>query len=160
MLALLMTDIVGSTPRVVAMGDDRWRTVLEGYRAAVRHDLSRFGGREIDTAGDGFFATFGRPTAAVECALALRDSLQTLDLESRFGLHAGECELRGERVSGLSVIVTARIMATAKANEVVTSSALRELVRTKFAFSDRGSEALKGIPGEWKLSMISEPLRA
>jgi class 3 adenylate cyclase len=160
MLALLMTDIVGSTERVVQLGDDRWRSVLEGYRAAVRHDLSRFGGQEIDTAGDGFFATFGRPTAAVECALALRDSLRKLDLDSRFGLHAGECELRGERVSGLSVIVTARIMAKAKANELVTSSALRELVRSEFTFSDRGSEPLKGIPGEWNLSMIGAPLRA
>jgi len=160
MLTLLMTDIVGSTERVVQLGDDRWRSVLEGYRAAVRHDLSRFGGQEIDTAGDGFFATFGRPTAAVECALALRDSLRKLDLDSRFGLHAGECELRGERVSGLSVIVAARIMATARANELVTSYALRELVRSEFTFSDRGSEPLKGIPGEWNLSMIGAPLRA
>ncbi|MDP9276492.1 MAG: adenylate/guanylate cyclase domain-containing protein [Chloroflexota bacterium] len=94
LLTLLFTDIVGSTERVVALGDERWRTLLEAYRAAVRRELARFGGREIDTAGDGFFATFERPTQAVRSAVALRDSLQALGLDSRVGLHMGECELR------------------------------------------------------------------
>ena len=157
LLTLLFTDIVGSTERVVALGDERWRTVLEAYRAAVRRELARFGGQEIDTAGDGFFATFERPTQAVRCAVALRDSLQALGLDSRVGLHMGECELRGERVSGLNVIVAARIMATAKANEIVVSDALRELLAGgDFGFRDRGIELLKGVPGEWRLSMVGE----
>ena len=155
LLTLLFTDIVGSTERVVALGDERWRTVLEAYRAAVRRELARFGGREIDTAGDGFFATFERPTQAVRCAVALRDSLQALGLDSRVGLHMGECELRGERVSGLNVVVAARIMATAKANEIVVSEALRELVAGgDFGFRDRGIESLKGVPGEWRLQLV------
>lgn len=89
LLTLLFTDIVGSTERIVALGDERWRTVLEAYRAAVRRELTRFGGREIDTAGDGFFATFERPAQAVRCAGALRDSLRDLGLDSRVGLHTG-----------------------------------------------------------------------
>ena len=155
-LTLLFTDIVGSTERIVALGDERWRAVLESYRAAVRQELVRFGGHEVDTAGDGFFATFERPTRAVRCAVALRDALQALDLDSRVGLHVGECELRGERVSGLNVIVAARIMATAKANEIVVSDALRKLLAGEFGFRDRGIESLKGVPGEWRLSMVSE----
>ena len=157
LLTLLFTDIVGSTERVVALGDERWRTVLEAYRAAVRRELSRFGGREIDTAGDGFFATFERPAQAVRCAVALRDSLRALGLDSRVGLHVGECELRGERVSGLNVIVAARIMATAKANEIVVSSELRDvLAGPDFGFRDKGTESLKGVPGQWRLSMVAE----
>jgi len=157
LLTLLFTDIVGSTERIVALGDERWRTVLEAYRAAVRRELTRFGGREIDTAGDGFFATFERPAQAVRCAWALRDSLRDLGLDSRVGLHTGECELRGERVSGLSVVVAARIMATAKANEIIVSSALRDLlVGTDFDFRDRGVESLKGVPGEWGLNLVAD----
>jgi len=157
LLALLMTDIVGSTERVVALGDERWSALLDTYRAAVRHELARFGGHEVDTAGDGFFATFDHAAQAVRCALALRKSLRALGLDSRVGLHAGECELRGERVSGLNVVVTARIMATAGANEIVTSSALRDLVSSVgFRFHDGRVEALKGVPGEWPLSLLSE----
>jgi class 3 adenylate cyclase len=161
LLTLLFTDIVGSTERIVALGDERWRAVLESYRAAVRRELARFGGREVDTAGDGFFATFERPTQAVRCAIALRDSLRDLGLGSRVGLHTGECELRGERVSGLSVVVAARIMAAAKANEIITSSALRDVLDgSRFRFRDRGTESLKGVPGEWRLSFIDEGLAA
>jgi class 3 adenylate cyclase len=159
LLTLLFTDIVGSTERVVALGDERWRTVLEAYRAAVRRDLARFGGREIDTAGDGFFATFERPTQGVRCAVALRDALHALGLESRVGLHIGECELRGEKVSGINVIVAARIMATAGANEIVVSRELRDLLAsTDFGFRDRGIESLKGVPGEWPLSSVEAGL--
>ena len=156
LLALLFTDIVGSTERIVALGDERWRTVLENYRATVRRELARFGGREIDTAGDGFFATFERPSQAVRCAVALRDSLHALDLDSRLGLHVGECEMRGERVSGLNVVVAARIMATAKANEIAVSSELRDLAAADFAFRDKGTESLKGVPGQWRLSMVAD----
>ncbi len=157
LLTLLFTDIVGSTERAVALGDDRWRTLLDTYRAAVRRELARFGGREIDTAGDGFFATFERPPQAVACAIPLRGVLHGLGLDSRIGLHAGECELRGERVSGLNVIVAARIMATARANEIVVSDELRNLLAgADFGFRDHGVESLKGVPGEWRLSTVGD----
>jgi class 3 adenylate cyclase len=155
LLTLLFTDIVGSTERVVSLGDERWRTVLEAYRAAVRNELARFGGREVDTAGDGFFATFERPAQAVRCAVALRDALHALGLDSRVGLHMGECELRGERVSGLNVIVAARIMATARANEIIVSNELRDMAATEFAFREKGIQSLKGVPGAWRLSVVA-----
>ena len=154
-LTLLFTDIVGSTERVVALGDERWASVLATYRSSVRRELARFGGREVDTAGDGFFATFDRPTDAVRCAVALREALRGLRLDSRIGLHVGECELRGERVSGLNVVVAARIMATAKANEIVVSNELRDLLADAgWDFRERGVESLKGVPGEWRLSSV------
>ena len=156
-LTLLFTDIVGSTERIVAIGDERWNALLEAYRAAVRRELARFGGREIDTAGDGFFAAFERPAQAVRCAAALRNSLRELGLDSRIGLHTGECELRGERVSGLNVHVAARIMAAAKANEIVASSALRDLVDgAGFRFREGRVESLKGVPGEWRLNLVDD----
>jgi class 3 adenylate cyclase len=158
-LTLLFTDIVGSTERIVALGDDRWRSVLDAYRAAVRRELTRFGGREVDTAGDGFFATFERPTQAVRCAGALRESLHDIGLDSRIGLHTGECEMRGERVSGLNVVVAARIMATARANEIVASSAVCELVGgSGFRCRDGRVESLKGVPGEWRLHFVDAPV--
>jgi class 3 adenylate cyclase len=154
-LTLLFTDIVNSTSRVVELGDERWRKLLETYRATVRHELARFGGREIDTAGDGFFATFDRPLHGLHCAVALRGSLHALGLDSRIGLHAGECELRGERVSGMNVVVAARVMASAGANEVVVSDAVRELaVGSDFRFHERGMQTLKGVPGEWRLQSL------
>ena len=152
LLTLLFTDIVNSTSRAVELGDERWRKLLEAYRATVRHELARFGGREIDTAGDGFFASFDRPLQGLHCAVALRAALHALGLDSRVGLHVGECELRGERVSGVNVIVAARVMATAGANEVVVSNAMRELAAgSEFRFHERGVQTLKGVPGEWRL---------
>ena len=155
LLTLLFTDIANSTPRVVEMGDERWRRLLEAYRATVRHELARFGGREMDSAGDGFFATFDRTLQGLRCAVVLRDSLRDLGLDSRIGLHAGECELRGEKVSGVNVVVAARVMAVAAANEIVVSDAVREFVaRSGFRFTDRGIHALKGVPGEWQLQLV------
>ncbi len=152
---LLFTDIVGSTTRVVELGDDRWRKLLEAYRANVRHELARFGGREMDTAGDGFFATFDRTLQGLRCAVTLRESLRALGLDSRIGLHAGECELRGERVSGVNVVVAARVMAVAGANEIVASDAVRELAAgSDFRFTERGTHTLKGVPGEWRLQLV------
>ena len=154
-LTLLFTDIVNSTPRAVELGDERWRKLLEAYRSTVRHELARFGGREVDTAGDGFFATFDRPPHGLQCALALRASLHALGLDSRIGLHVGECELRGERVTGVNVIVAARVMASAGANEVVVSDALHQLASgSDFRFHERGTQTLKGVPGEWRLHLL------
>ncbi|MBK5299507.1 MAG: hypothetical protein JJE40_20355, partial [Vicinamibacteria bacterium] len=124
-LALLFTDIVGSTEKIVAVGDEPWRQLLGRYRGAMRGELSRFGGHEVNTAGDSFFATFGTPSAAVDCAQAMRAAAHGLTLETRTGVHYGECELRGEQVSGLEVHAAARVMAEAGSGEIVVSAALR-----------------------------------
>src|SRR5439155_11640218 len=100
LLALLFTDIVGSTEAIVELGDEQWRSLLARYRAAVRQELSHHSGREVNTAGDAFFATFERPAAALQCAWATREAVRRLGLETRTGLHLGECEMRGEEVTG------------------------------------------------------------
>jgi class 3 adenylate cyclase len=154
-LTLLFTDIVGSTRMAADVGDDRWRDLLGRYRAAVRRELARFGGREIDTAGDGFFATFDRPAAALRCAWAMRDAVLALGPETRAGLHIGQCEMRGEKVSGLVVNTAARVMAAAADGEILVSSALSEaLVGMGVGLADRGVHELKGVPGEWHLYRV------
>lgn len=154
-LTFLFTDIVGSTSRVIELGDDRWRRMLDLYRATVRHDLARFGGREVDTAGDGFFATFDRPVPALRCAVRLRRSLHRIGLDSRMGVHTGECELRGERVSGVNVIVAARLMALARANQIVVSAEVRGLAEgSDLEFTEHGTEQLKGVPGDWRVQLL------
>jgi class 3 adenylate cyclase len=151
-LTLFFTDICDSTVRAVAMGDERWRETLTAYRATVRRGLRRFKGSEMDTAGDGFFAVFDRPGDALGSAQWLRDRLHELDLDSRFGLHAGECELRGEKVSGVAVIAAARVMATAGPNEIVISQVVHEtLGNADGPFHDLGNLTLKGLPGTWHL---------
>jgi class 3 adenylate cyclase len=152
MLTLFFTDICDSTVRAVAMGDERWRETLTAYRATVRRGLRRFKGSEMDTAGDGFFAVFDRPGEALASAQWIRDRLHELSLDSRFGLHAGECELRGEKVSGVAVIAAARVMATAGPNEIVISRVVHEsLGHPDGAFRDLGEQSLKGLPGTWRL---------
>jgi class 3 adenylate cyclase len=154
-LALLFTDIVGSTLTAAEIGDERWRDLLGRYRAAVRRELNRFGGREIDTAGDGFFATFDRPAAAVRCAWAMHAPLRDLGLEMRTGIHVGECEMRGEKVSGLAVHTAARVMAAAGAGEILVSDAVSErLVGLDLRLTDHGVHELKGLPGEWHMYRI------
>ncbi|MEA2667468.1 MAG: hypothetical protein QOJ33_402 [Chloroflexota bacterium] len=152
LLTLFFTDICDSTVRAVAMGDERWREALTTYRATVRRGLRRFKGSEMDTAGDGFFAVFDRPGEALSSAQWIRDRLHELDLDSRFGLHAGECELRGEKVSGVAVIAAARVMATAGPNEIVISQVVHEtLGNPDGAFHELGDKVLKGLPGTWRL---------
>jgi class 3 adenylate cyclase len=154
-LTLLFIDIVGSTRVAAEMGDERWRSLLQRYRAAVRRELSRAGGREIDTAGDGFFATFDRPAAALRCAWAIRDAVRSLGLQTRTGVHIGECEMRGEKVSGLAVHTAARVMAAAGDDEIVVSSALREVAGShEVRLADHGVHELKGVPGEWRLFRV------
>jgi class 3 adenylate cyclase len=151
-LTLFFTDICESTARAVALGDARWRDTLSKYRATVRRALKRFKGSEMDTAGDGFFAVFDRPSDALSSAEWLRDQLHELDLDSRFGLHAGECEVRGEKVSGAAVITAARVMATAGPNEIVVSAAVHDaLGHLGKPFGDLGDHPLKGLPGRWRL---------
>jgi pimeloyl-ACP methyl ester carboxylesterase len=149
---VLFTDIVGSTARAAAMGDRRWRGVLEQHHAVVRRELGRFRGREIDTTGDGFLATFDGPARGVRCARAVSDGVRALGLEVRAGLHTGEVELLGDRVSGLAVHIGARVAAVASAGEVLVSSTVKDLVAgSGLRFQDRGVQILKGVPGEWHL---------
>jgi class 3 adenylate cyclase len=152
---LLFTDIVGSTARASELGDARWRDLLQQHHELVRHQLVRFRGRELDTAGDGFFASFDGPARAVRCACAITDRVRELGLEIRAGLHTGECELIDNKVGGLAVHVGARVVAAAGPGEVLVSSTVRDLVAgSGLEFEQRGMHELKGIPGEWSLFAV------
>ena len=154
-LALLFTDIVGSTRIAAEIGDQRWRQLADRYRTAVRRELARFAGREMDTAGDGFFVTFERPAAALACAWAIRGGVRALGIETRIGVHVGECEMRGEKVSGLAVHTAARVMSAAADGEILVSGSLREAVTgLNVELADRGLHDLKGIPGAWRLYQV------
>jgi class 3 adenylate cyclase len=152
MLTLLFTDIVGSTATLVELGDARWRGVLGQYLDAVRQELARYRGHEVNTAGDAFFATFERPLDGLRCAWAIRSAVRGLGLETRTGLHQGECEMRGEQPSGLAVHTAARVMAAAGEGEILVSAAMRDaLTQADLALVDRGRHELRGVPGEWQL---------
>jgi class 3 adenylate cyclase len=156
-LTLLFTDIVGSTQAIVDLGDERWRELLDRYRVAVRRELTRFRGREVNTAGDAFFATFDRPTAAVQCARAIGAAVNALGLKVRTGLHVGDVEMRGEQVSGLAVHAAARVMAEAGEDQILVSSDLAEILGGGVPLRDAGRHALKGVPGEWQLFAVHSP---
>jgi pimeloyl-ACP methyl ester carboxylesterase len=152
---VLFTDIVGSTEKAVELGDRRWRELLAEHDAAVRRELERFRGSEVDTAGDGFLATFDGPARAVRCAIAIGEAVRPLGLDVRAGVHTGECELDGEKVRGIAVHTGARVAALAGAGEVLVSSTVRDLVAgSGLEFEDRGAHELKGVPGEWNLYAV------
>jgi pimeloyl-ACP methyl ester carboxylesterase len=153
---VLFTDIVGSTQRAAELGDRRWGDVLEQHHAVVRRELERFRGREVDTAGDGFFATFDGPARAVRAAVAIRDALRGFGVEVRAGLHTGEVQVADEKVRGIAVHTGARIAGAASGGEVLVSSTVKDLVAgSGIEFEDRGAQELKGVPGEWRLYAVS-----
>ena len=153
---VLFTDIVDSTRRAAEMGDRDWRALLDAHDAVVRSQLTRFRGREVNTAGDGFLAMFDGPQRAIRCAMAIRDAVQSLGIEVRAGLHTGECEVRGDDIGGIGVHIGARVSALAGANDVLVSSTLRDLViGSGLEFAERGSYELKGVPGEWRLFAVA-----
>jgi class 3 adenylate cyclase len=155
---LLFTDIVGSTTRAAELGDRRWRDLLDQHHAAVRAELARFGGREVATTGDGFFATFDSPTQAVRCALAASERVGSLGMTIRAGVHTGEVEVRGQDLGGLAVHIGARVAASAGPGELVVSSTVRDLLAgSDLAFEDRGDHELKGVPGTWRLFAVRPP---
>jgi pimeloyl-ACP methyl ester carboxylesterase len=155
---VMFTDIVGSTERTVELGDRAWRGVLEYHHALVRDELARFRGREVDTAGDGFFATFDGPARAIRCACAISKSVHHLGIDIRVGLHTGECEVIGEKVGGIAVHIGARVAGLAEAAEVLVSSTVKDLVAgSGIDFQSRGAHTLKGIPGEWHLFAVRQP---
>lgn len=154
---VLFTDIVGSTQRASELGDRGWAELLAAHHAAVRRELERFRGREIDTTGDGFLAMFDGPARAVRCAVAIRDAVRPLGLEIRAGLHTGEVELADGDVAGMAVHIGQRVMAEAGPGVVLVSSTVRDLVGgSGLAFSDEGPRALKGVPEEWRLFRVLE----
>ena len=149
---VLFADIVSSTERAAALGDHAWRALLAAFHAKVREVLGVFRGREIDTAGDGFLASFDGPARAVRCAAAIRNAVRSLALDVRCGLHTGECELVGEDIAGIAVHIGARVAALAAPGEVLVSQTVRDLVAgSGLIFEGRGTHALKGVPGEWNL---------
>jgi pimeloyl-ACP methyl ester carboxylesterase len=153
---VLFTDIVSSSERAASLGDRAWRELLERHHALVRRQLVRYRGKEVDTAGDGFFASFDGPARAIRCACAIADSLRELGLDVRAGLHTGECELVEGKVAGIAVHTGARVASHAKPGEVLVSSTVKDLVAgSGLAFEDRGVHELKGIPGEWRLFAVS-----
>jgi pimeloyl-ACP methyl ester carboxylesterase len=149
---VLFTDIVDSTTRMAQLGDSGWRDLLERHHAIVRTELVRARGTEVDTAGDGFFASFDGPARAIRCAKSIVDGVRELGVDVRSGLHTGECEVVDGKVSGIAVHTGARVAAHAAPGEVLVSSTVKDLVAgSGLEFEDRGVHELKGIPGEWRL---------
>jgi class 3 adenylate cyclase len=152
---VLFTDIVDSTARAIELGDAQWRGLVEAHHALVRRQLARFRGKELDTAGDGFFAAFDGPARAIRCACAISEGVREVGLEVRAGLHAGECELVDGKMAGVAVHIGARVAGQAGPGEVVVSSTVKDLVAgSGIAFTDRGDAELKGIPGAWRLFAV------
>jgi ABC-type oligopeptide transport system substrate-binding subunit/class 3 adenylate cyclase len=153
--AVLFTDIVNSTAIAEELGDRRWKTLVDRHNAIMRRELKRFGGRELDTSGDGFFASFREPTRAIACACAAADAVRELGIEIRSGIHFGECEPIGRKLGGISVVVGARIMALGGAGDVLVSSTAAELARgAGFRVEDRGTHVLKGVEEEWRVAAV------
>ena len=149
---VLFTDIVGSTERAAVLGDRSWRELLERHHASVRRELERFRGVEVDTAGDGFMASFDGPARAIRCAQAIHEGIAGLDLNLRAGVHTGECERIGGKLSGIAVHIAARVAATAGPGEVLVSQTVKDLVAgSGIEFDDRGVHELKGVPDAWRL---------
>ena len=152
LVTLLFTDLIGSTERAVALGDRRWQGLLERHHGTVRALLDRFGGCEVDTAGDGFLATFSTASHAVGCGFELTRSLSWLGLDARVGVHTGEVEHFGPKYSGLAVHVAARVVRLAGPREVLVTETVKGVVAgAGLRFTSRGSHSLKGLPGVWPL---------
>jgi class 3 adenylate cyclase len=153
---LLFTDIVGSTERAASLGDRAWRSLLDAHDRVVRDQLRRFRGKEINTTGDGFVASFDGPARAIRCGQAIIGATTKLGIELRIGLHTGECEVRGDDLGGLAVHIAARIGSLAQPGKVLVSSTVKDLVAgSGIEFGDRQEQELKGVPGTWTLFAVS-----
>jgi class 3 adenylate cyclase len=156
--SVLFTDIVGSTEKASQLGDAGWKELLARHHGAVRVELERYRGREVETAGDGFLATFDGPARAVRCARAIADAVRPLGLEIRAGVHTGEIELDGEGVRGIAVHIGARVGALAGPGEVLVSQTVKDLVAgSGLVFEDAGEHELKGVPDRWRLYRVVSP---
>ena len=157
---VLFTDIVGSTEQAAQVGDRRWRELLLAYHEVSRRELEAFGGKEIDLAGDGIFATFDGPARGVRCAWAMVSVVRRLRIEIRAGLHTGECELLGDKLGGIAVHIGARIAALSGPGEVLVSSTVKDLVAgSGIHFVDRGTHRLKGVPDRWRVFAVNLGLK-
>jgi class 3 adenylate cyclase len=153
---ILFTDIVGSTRKAFDLGDRRWRELLERHHAAIRLQLARYRGTELDTAGDGFFASFDGPARAIHCASAICSAVRELGIEVRAGLHSGECELIDRKIGGAAVHIGSRVAAQAAGGEVLVSQTVKDLVAgSGIEFEDRGPTELRDVPGEWRLYALT-----
>jgi class 3 adenylate cyclase len=153
---VLFTDIVGSTQRLAALGDNQWRGILDKHHAVIRKNLDRFQGEEVNTIGDGFFASFDGPARALRCACAIRDEVRTLGIDIRAGLHTGEVERLDGDLAGMAVHIGSRVAAAASAREVLVSRTVKDLVTgSGIVFEDRGECHLKGVPGTWQLYAVN-----
>jgi YVTN family beta-propeller protein len=158
---LLFTDIVGSTELAAELGDRGWRSLIQRHHSVVRRLLREYDGHVVDTAGDGFFATFEQPARAVRCACAVVDALGRLGITIRAGVHAGEVEQMGERVGGIAVHLASRVAGAAQGGEVFVSGTVRDMLAgSDLEFLDRGEHRLKGVPGEWRLYAVKLPSAA
>jgi class 3 adenylate cyclase len=152
---VLFTDIVGSTEQATSLGDRRWRDLLDHHYDEVRSEVSRFGGREVRTLGDGFLGTFDGPARAIRCGCAISEAARKLGIATRIGLHTGEVELLGGDIAGLAVHIGARVVAEARPGEVLVSGTVKDLVvGSGLGFTDRGEHHLKGVPGTWHLYAV------
>ncbi|MDM0071226.1 adenylate/guanylate cyclase domain-containing protein [Variovorax sp. J31P207] len=155
--SILFVDIVGSTEKAARLGDAGWHGLLDRFYSVARRQLERFRGHEVDSAGDGLFASFDGPARAVRCAAAIGSGVRLLGLEVRAGVHAGECEVIGTKIGGIAVHIGARVASHASPNEVLVSSTVKDLVAgSGMAFQDRGVHSLKGVPGQWHLYAATE----
>jgi len=156
LVTILFTDMVTSTELAASLGDRRWRDLLEQHHTIVRRELTRFDGHEVDTAGDGFFATFDGPARAIRCAQAIVAAAGSLGMDLRAGLHTGEVEVLGDKVAGIAVNIGARVAAQASPGEILVSSTVRDLVAgSGIAFVDRGLATLKGVEGTWQVFAVA-----
>jgi class 3 adenylate cyclase len=139
----------------VALGDGRWRDLLDKHHATIRSNLARFRGHEVKTTGDGVLATFDGPARGVRCACSITDEIKPLGIDVRAGLHTGECEMMGDDGGGIAVHIGARVASLAGAGEVLVSSTVKDLVAgSGLCFGDRGSKSLKGVPEEWRIFAV------
>ena len=156
LLTVMFTDVVGSTERAAQLGDDSWRDLLETHDQVMRRELSRYDGREIDTAGDGFLTTFATPTQAVKCAAHLHRAMAAIGLQLRVGIHCGEVEVRGQNIAGITVHIAARVQSKADPAQIFVTSTVKEaMAGANHVFEPRGTHALKGVPDEWSLFAVA-----
>ncbi|MEY2417846.1 MAG: hypothetical protein QOG90_526 [Actinomycetota bacterium] len=153
---VLFTDIVSSTERAASLGDRKWRELLDSHDRVVREELRHFRGNEVNTTGDGFIASFDGPARAIRCGRAIAEATRDIGVDVRVGLHTGECEVRGDDLSGVAVHIAQRVSSLAQPGEVIVSSTMKDLVvGSELEFTDRGEHKLKSVPGNWRLFAVA-----